>query len=118
MDENLRGIIEEEFNFRLNDYDLNYICSTNNNWIYNGRENGRGNKKSTLFFIRNVLHGELLTLVKTKENRYRDKNNKYYDLIFIKRLIDISYKLKRHGLKVIDITIFTEDVDIVDFKRR
>ena len=88
MDENLRGIIEEEFNFRLNDYDLNYICSTNNNWIYNGRENGRGNKKSTLFFIRNVLQGELLTLVKTKENRYRDKNNKYYDLIFI--IIKIS----------------------------
>lgn len=118
MDENLRGIIEEEFNFRLSDYDLNYICSTNNNWIYNGRENGRGNKKSTLFFIRNVLQGELLTLVKTKENRYRDKNNKYYDLIFIKRLIDIRYKLKRHGLKVIDIKIFTEDGDIVDFRRR
>ena len=37
MDENLRGIIEEEFNFRLNDYDLKYICSTDNNWIYNGR---------------------------------------------------------------------------------
>ena len=40
------------------------------------------------------------------------------DLIFIKRLIDIRYKLKRHGLRVIDIEIFTEDGAIVDFKRR
>ena len=31
MDEELRGIIEEEFSFRLSDYDLNYICSTGNN---------------------------------------------------------------------------------------